>query len=92
MEISNLPDKVLKTLVIKMLNRLRGKIDELSENFNKETENIFKRSELKNTIIEIKNTLEGLNSRLDDAQDWISNLENKVVEITQLEHQKEKKK
>ena len=69
MEISNLPDKVLKTLVIKMLNRLRGKIDELSENFNKETENIFKRSELKNTIIEIKNTLEGLNSRLDDAQD-----------------------
>ena len=36
MESSNLIDAEFKTLVIKMFNELRGKVDELSENFNKE--------------------------------------------------------
>ena len=34
MEISNLPDAESKTLVIRMLNELRGRVDELRENFN----------------------------------------------------------
>ena len=38
-ETNNLLDAEFKTLVIKMLNKLRGKVDELSENFNKETGN-----------------------------------------------------
>ena len=33
---SNLIDAEFKTLVIKMLNELRGSVDELSEIFNKE--------------------------------------------------------
>lgn len=32
MESSNLPDTELKTMVIRMLNKLRGRIDEFSEN------------------------------------------------------------
>lgn len=36
MEISNLPDKELKVMVIKMLSDLRRRMDEYSENFNKE--------------------------------------------------------
>ena len=36
MEASNLPDTELKTLVIWMLNELRGRTDKLSENFTKE--------------------------------------------------------
>ena len=40
METRNLPDAEFKTLVIKMLNELRGRIDNLSENFNKEVRNI----------------------------------------------------
>ena len=39
----------------------------------------------------MKNTLKGINSRLEDAQQ-INNLEYRVVEITQAEQQKEKKK
>ena len=35
MEASSLPDAEFKTLVIKMLNELRGKIDDLGENFKK---------------------------------------------------------
>ena len=40
METSNLSDVELKTLVIRILNELRGRVDELSENFNEEIENI----------------------------------------------------
>ena len=43
--------------------------------------------EMKNTIYEIKNkTPEGIISRLDEAEDWISELEDKVERNTQVEH------
>ena len=32
----------------------------------------------------MKNALEGISSRLGDAEEWISDLEDRVVEITQL--------
>lgn len=41
-EVSNLPDRTFKVMVIRMLIQLRITMDELSENFNKETENIRK--------------------------------------------------
>ena len=31
--------------------------------------------EIKNTISELKNTVEGIKSRLDEAEDWIIDLE-----------------
>ena len=50
-----------------MLTELGEKIDEHSENLNKELRIYFKnQSELKNTKTEIKSTLEGINSRLGD--------------------------
>ena len=36
MEIANLSDVEFKTLVIRMLNKLKGRVDDLSEDFNKE--------------------------------------------------------
>lgn len=58
----------------------------------KETQESTKqKSELKNTKIELKNTLEGFNSRQDEVQIQISELEDKVMKLTQTEHQKEKK-
>ena len=51
METSNILDAEFKTLVIRMLNELKGRVDELSENFNKEIENI--KTELEN--IPVKN-------------------------------------
>ena len=44
--------------------------------------------ELKNTVTEMTNALEVINRRWEDAEDWISDLEDTVVEITQLEWQK----
>lgn len=46
MDISNLPDEEFKVMVINMLNKLRRRMDEHSENFNKEILNhkVTKRS------------------------------------------------
>ena len=45
---------------------------------------------MNNTINEIKNTLEGSNSRITEAEQ-ISDLEDKIVEITATEQKKEKR-
>ena len=45
---------------------------------------------MNNTINEIKNTLEGTNSRITEAEERISDLEDKIVEITTTEQNKEK--
>ena len=46
---------------------------------------------MNNTITEIKNTLEGINSRITDAEERISELEDGMVETTVMEHNKEKR-
>ena len=38
----------------------------------------------------MNNTLEGINSRITEAEEWISELENRMVEITASEHNIEK--
>ena len=64
MERSNLSYKVFKVIVIIMLTKHRRRMDELSENCNKNIKNIkMDQLKLKNTITEMKNILEGNNSR-----------------------------
>ena len=46
---------------------------------------------MNNTINEIKNSLEGINSRITEAEERISDLEDKIVEITTTEQNKEKR-
>ena len=46
---------------------------------------------MNNTINEIKNSLEGINSRITEAEAWISDLEDKIVKITTAEQNKEKR-
>jgi len=45
----------------------------------------------KDTMTEIKNTLEGIYSRISEAKEWISELEDKMVEITSEEQNKVKR-
>jgi len=40
---------------------------------------------MKNTVTEMKNNLEGINSRKNEAEEWVSQLENSMVEITAME-------
>ena len=46
---------------------------------------------MNNTKNEIKNYLEGINSRITESEEGISDLENKIVEMTTAEHNKEKR-
>ena len=46
---------------------------------------------INNTINEIKYSLEGINSRITEAQERKSDLEDKMVEITTTEQNKEKR-
>ena len=47
---------------------------------------------MNNTITEMKTTLEGINSRITEAEERISDLEDKIVEMTTAGQNKEKKK
>ena len=46
---------------------------------------------MNNTITEMKTTLEGINSRITEAEEWISDLEDRMVEFTAVEQNKEKR-
>lgn len=39
----------------------------------------------------MKSTWEGINSRSDDAEEWISNQKDRIIEVKQLDDQKEKR-
>ena len=39
----------------------------------------------------MKNILEGLKSRLDNTEEWINNLKDRIVEIIQSEHKRKKR-
>ena len=59
--------------------------------FNKDREELkSKQTMMNNTINEIKNSLEGMNSRITEAEEQIGDLEDKIVEITTAEQNKEK--
>ena len=40
---------------------------------------------MNNTISEIKNSLEGISSRMTEAEEWINDLEDTILEITTRE-------
>ena len=83
MEINNLQVKQFKSLVIRIITELEKRTDEHSENINKELENIKRnKSQLKGVIMEMKNILEGINSTVGDAEEHISGLEDRIMEIT----------
>ena len=46
---------------------------------------------MNNTITEAKNALQGINSRITEAEERISDLEDRMVELTAAEQNKEKK-
>ena len=76
-----------------MIKNLENKMEKMQESINKDLEELKnKHIETNNTITEIKNTPEGLNSRISEAEEWISDLEDKMVEITSEDQNKVKKR
>ena len=64
----------------------------MQESINKDLEELKnKHTETNNASTEIKNTLEGIDSRISKAKEWITELEDKMVEITAEEQNKVKR-
>ena len=66
-------------------------MEKMQESINKDLEELKNKHTENNTITEIKNTLEGINSRISEAEEWISELEDKMVEMTAEEQNKVKR-
>ena len=66
-------------------------MEKIQETFNKDLEELkSKQTMMNNTINETKNSLEGINSRITEAEERVSDLEDKRVEITTAEQNKQK--
>ena len=77
-------------MIVKMIQKLGNKMDKIQETFTKNLEELKgKQTMMNNKINEIKNSLEGINSRINEAGEWISDLEDKIVEIISSEQNKE---
>ena len=101
-EIGNHPEKEFRIMIVKMIQvlgkRMEAKIEKMQGMFNKDLEELknkhleeLKNKQMNNTITEMKNTLEGINSRKTEAEERISDLEDRMVEFTAVEQNKEKR-
>ena len=91
-EIGSLPEKEFRVMLVKMIQNLGNRLEKIQETFNKDLEKLkSKQTMMNNTINEIKNCLEGINSRITEAEEWTSDLEDKIVEITTSEQNQEKR-
>lgn len=70
-------NKKFQIVVIKMPTELGRRVDKFNKNFKTDRKYFFKKSEQKNSIIEMKNTVERINSRLENGEEWIRNLEDR---------------
>ena len=79
-------------MIVKMIQGLGNRMEKIQETFNKDQEELkSKLTMMNNKINENKDSLEGINSRITKAEEWISDLEDKIVEITTAEQNKEKR-
>ena len=89
-EISNLSEKEFRVMIVKMIHdlgkRIKAQIEKIQEKFNRDLEELKnKEIEMNKMITKMKNTLEGNNSRITEAEEWISDLEYRMVEICAVE-------
>ena len=77
-------------MIVKMIQKRGNRMDKIKETFNKDPEELkSKQTMMNNTINEIKNSLKGIKSRITEEEEQISDLEDKIVEITTAEQNKE---
>ena len=81
-ETGKLPGKEFRIIAVKMIRNLEDKLEKMQESINKDLEELKnKHTDTNNTITGIKNTLQGINSRIIEAEEWIRELEDSMVEI-----------
>ena len=89
-KIEKLPEKEFRIMIVKMTQNFENKMQKMQESINKDIEEL-NNTETNNKITEIKTTLEGINSRISEAEEWISELEDEMVGITAEKQNKVKR-
>ena len=78
-EIGSILEKEFRIVIVKMIQNLGKTMETKQEMFTKDLQ------ELRNKQTEMNNTLEEIHSRIIDAEAWINDLEDRIVEITVTE-------
>ena len=93
-EIDNLLEKDSRIMKIKVIQdfgkRIEAQTEKILEMFNEELEDLKNKQGLNKTITEMKNTQEGMNSKITEAEEWINEMEDRMLEFTAMEQNKEK--
>ena len=80
-------EKEFRVMIVQMIQNLRkiieAQTEKIQEMFNKELEDL--KNKKRWTITEMKTILQGINIRVNKAEEWIHELENRVVGITAVE-------
>ena len=91
-EMGRLHEREFRVMTVKMIQNLGKRMEKIQETFNKDLEEIkSKQTMMNNTTNEIKNSLEGINRGITEAEKQISDLQDKIVEITTTKQNKEKR-
>ena len=84
-EIGSLPENEFRIMIVKMIQDLGKTMEKMQEMFTKDLKELEKKQ------TEMNNTLEGINCRITEAEEWINDLEDKILEVMATEHNLEKR-
>ena len=88
-----LTDSEFKKEIIKILKELRKILNRNADYCKKKKKALeaikMSQEKLENSFAEMKAELQAMNSRLINVEEWICDLEGRIIEITQLEQQTE---
>ena len=91
-EIGKLLEKEFRIMIVETIKNLENKMEKMQGSINTDLEELKSKCTVtNNTVTEIKNTLEGINSRRCEAEEQISELKDKMVDITSEEQNKVKR-
>ena len=84
-ETGKLPEKEFRKMIVKMIKNLENKMKKVQESIIKDLVELKNKHTETTQLLKLKNTLEGINSRIAEAEERISELKDKMVEITSEE-------
>ena len=90
-EIGKLPEKYFRVMIVKMIKNLENKMEKMQGSINKDLEELNNRQRQTTQLLKFKNILERINNRISEAEEQISELENKMVERTSEDQNKVKR-
>ena len=89
-DLCSLTDFEFKREIAKMLKELRENMNSKADSFRKELENTrMSKEKLENSFAEMQTELKVIKTRMNNAEEQISDMEDRIMEITQIGQQTE---